>query len=70
MSRQIAPRAAAYCMLTSEHTLPFNTKTNAHLHAKKRAGKEMESDSSKETGANHEETCQQVCGIFENVLPL
>lgn len=55
-----APRASAYCVLTSEHTLPFCTKTNAHLHAKGRAGEEMESDSSMETGANHEEICQQV----------
>lgn len=47
-------------MLTTEHTLPLSTKTNAHLHAKKRAGEEIESDSSTETGGNHEETCQQV----------
>lgn len=60
MSHQSAPRASAYCMLTSEHTLPFYTKTNVHMHAQKRAGEEIESDSSMETGANHEETCQQV----------
>lgn len=65
MSRQSAPRASAHCMLTSEHMLPFYIETNAHLHAQKRAGEEMESDSSTETGANHEETCQQVGGMFE-----
>lgn len=39
---------------------PFHAKTNAHLHANKRAGEEIESDGSIETRANHEETCQQV----------
>lgn len=47
-------------MLTSGHTLPFHSKTNAHLHARKTAGEEMESDSSTETEANHVEACQQV----------
>ena len=60
MSRHIAPRPSAYRVLTSEHTLPFYTETNAHLHSGERAGGEMESDSSIETAANHEETCQQV----------
>lgn len=70
MSRQSVPQAPAYCMLTSQHTLLCYTKTNAHLHAQKRAGEEMESDGWIETGANHEETCQRVWGMFKNILQL
>lgn len=69
MSRQSALRASVYCMLTSEHTLSLYTKTNTHLHAKQRAGEGMESDSSIETGANHEEICQASMRNARNYAP-